>query len=244
VVDYTSTEFKLKLEFENPFDVSTGESPDILKVSSYEVSQLEAKDSGNTIFFVSKQVYIPPQGPPEGFAALLQSSLVTPMQATIALIATGNIVVQVVAATSLQSLWGMVNALQVITYFCLIKLEQAGHVYMVKKLIHSFYTLDPVTQIKYAADFLSFLDDNDEEISPHFTMMGMESSNFFYNSGRVMIVLSIVPFFYLLVYLARTLPLNSRLRLFMEKTFFHSFIIRLLLESCFELGFYSYVSLR
>jgi len=71
--------------------------------------------------------------------------------------------------------------------------------------------------------------------------MGIGSSNFILNIGRLSFLLLSLPFIYLLVFLTLSMP-NSKFSKYIQRTFFHSFTIRLFLESCLETIFFSLMS--
>ena len=155
----------------------------------------------------------------------------------------GNIVVSLLLKGSLQSVWGMIRALQQIVLICLIQMPMPALLFIFFQALILIQNMDILNGNEFFGLF-DFLET--QPYNEHFEQFGIENLNFLQNSGSFMLFQILIPLYIILEILINRLALSYKKyqccrNLGMsfhnkhpKRSLIHSFL-KLLMESYFEI---------
>jgi hypothetical protein len=148
---------------------------------------------------------------------------------------------------SLNLLWTLVNALQVIVHLPLVNISFPINAYITSKMLANVASFDIVPTEFIYSQFLQF-DQQDSNEGVRYDLVGMETGNFLMNSGTLLWLLVgwiFLVFMWLgfLLIEAGTKKLKW-IRVKLGNVLFFSLIVRILLESYLDLLLTSLINLK
>eukprot|EP00347_Sterkiella_histriomuscorum_P008002 403346742 len=229
----------LKLTF--PFDRSmiSQESQDEIEIVYVSEDTYYSKDFTHKIplnYKISKAII--PQLSDEELDFLNQMAEL--MKWTLSSILGPSMVINIAMQQGLQSIWGMINGLQLLTHLPLMNLNMPANLICFYSLINDIASFDLIPTDSFTDDIMEFDEDSDYAFNNSFDFMGYQSVNLITNLGLffyiilINLVILILALYASVLLYATKYKRSSFYKYINEKLLFNQ-ILRLQLEAQLEL---------
>ncbi|TNV87552.1 hypothetical protein FGO68_gene2096 [Halteria grandinella] len=245
MINFQERSITIKLNFTNPIGVS----------NSYERDKLEIKFNANSNILkeatTQKQVRItnrlvkdiPRQLDDEDIATLLLQRQSQSIKAGATAFVMSNMVLNVVLASSLQYLWGMINVMQLIVHMPLMNLVFPANAVLFYNFIIDISNFDILPVDSMENKLFKFTDSPSQ---PWFEQLGYNQNPFLQNMGSMMIYVCVylglslsVPF---IGYIKGRNSILAKLYTYLRENFFFNSFLRLFLEGYMQFSICSLIS--
>eukprot|EP00347_Sterkiella_histriomuscorum_P020610 403337151 len=229
----------LKLSF--PFDrgLISQESQDEVEIVYVSEDSYYSKDFTHKIplnYKISKAII--PQLSDEELDFLNQMAEL--MKWTLSSILGPSMVINLAMSQGLQSLWGMIKGLQLLTHLPLMNLNMPANLICFYSLINDIASFNLIPTDSFTDDLMEFDEDNDYALNNSFEFMGYQSVNSITNLGLLFyiilinLVIMILALFTSLI-LSATKYKQSSFSMYIKNKILFNQILRLQLEAQLEL---------
>jgi len=243
VTYFTEEQMIVQLNFSYPMEISNRVKVKVVFKNESEFQELQQFETIETNYTIQKT--LPAQINKDPMSQFIDGAADS-FEASMTIVTSGAIAVNLVMSTSLQSVWGAINALQMIIHIPLMNIVLPSNAIIFFETLINMVQMDIIPSERVNDLMFNFSNSN-ETYNEYFELMGYSGKSAIVNLESlylfIMITIGIILVMIPLKYLAVKHPLSHKLYRIVAMKIGMATLLRLVLEGYLELCLSSFVNL-